>query len=99
MGLLPSEFLLRATPFDLEVLRLYDAKFLLGDMRQEFLHGHWCSTYVNSKLDRSTAPFGIEDFMILHKPKQREQSTQDIKASVHAWAKALGATVTPRKTT
>lgn len=68
-------------------------------MRQEFLHGHWCATYVNSKLDRNTSPFDIDDFMVLHRPKKREQSQQEIKANLLAWAKACGAVIPPRKPT
>ena len=45
---------MRATPFDLALLQAYDAKYLLGDIRDDFRTGLWCSTHINAKLKDQT---------------------------------------------
>lgn len=84
---------MRATPFDLTLLREYDVKFLLGDLRDDFLTGLWCSTYINTKLKPGTAPLKPTDFMPFHREKQPQQTTQQIAAALKAWARAHGAVI------
>lgn len=93
---MPSEFLSRATAWDLEVLRVYDSRFLLGDLHDDFRTAMWCQTYINSKLKPSASPLKVTDFMPLYdKPAPQQQSTQQIVAAFKAWARANGADIPP----
>lgn len=90
----------RATPFDVEILRIYDARYLLGDLRDDFRTGLWCSTYVNSKLKASADPVAASDFMPFWvrgsqiKPKQSQDT---MKAALISWARANGAVIPPEE--
>lgn len=93
---MPSEFLTRATAWDLEVLRRYDVKFLLGDLHDDFRTGLWCQTYVSTKLKASADPPKVTDFMPLlpqHAAPRPKQSVAQMAAMLRSWARSHGAEV------
>jgi hypothetical protein len=77
--MMPSEFLVRATPLDLAILQQYDAKFLLGDLHADFNTAHHLATYVNTKLKPGATPVQITDFMPLLPAEAKAREPQDPK--------------------
>jgi len=85
--------MLRATPFDLALLQAYDAKYLLGDIRDDFRTGLWCSTHINAKLKDGATPTRPLDFMPLYQTAKPKQTVQQMATLLKAWAKANGAEI------
>lgn len=73
------------------ILREYDARFPIGDLRDDILAGTIAATIANIHRKRDVDPISPFDLVPFHAPPKVAPSVEDVARKLFAWGRSMGA--------